>query len=518
MSDLLLWLSGVDREVLARCPSERTKFIGIGGAVLTTAVIATMACTLTLVSFVGVPVEIAILIGCGWGLAIMNLDRWLVASTRRQDSTLKTVAMAIPRILLAIVIGLVIAEPLVLKIFDSAVELESRKLVIENKESGLKALDSQFPVETATTKRNELQAQLDSIGNGASLLNNPRYKALNDELQDIQTNLTFARQAVICEVEGRPECGSGREGRGPAFREKEENQRRLEEQESQKLAEIDSLKASILQQEQGNGEQQRGDVQRSLDDANRELAAVTANKEAARQSLEALGTQPPGLLERMEALERLVSENSALNAAQWVLRLFILALDSLPVLVKTLMLLGKPSLYDQTLDTYERERLAENEERASALERAAQLQAQVTIKEAEDRRDLELAASRELAQMVVEAQKELAAEFIGAWKAAASQKVQDEVRAGFQVDVSNLPPNNAPPTQPTRSGGGSRAPQRRSNGTPGNGPPVGPLAHQRPGRPPTPSPGDSPGSASGTATSRTPFGVDPPDGESDPTI
>src|SRR6478672_126467 len=101
----MLWLSGADPDVLRHCERERGKMMAMGGTVATTSVLATIAATFTVHQFLHAPLLVALILGIGWGLAIMNLDRWLLMSIRRQDTPGKTILMAAPRIVLALLIG-----------------------------------------------------------------------------------------------------------------------------------------------------------------------------------------------------------------------------------------------------------------------------------------------------------------------------------------------------------------------------------------------------------------------------
>jgi hypothetical protein len=56
-----------------------------------------------------------------------------------------------------------------------------------------------------------------------------------------------------------------------------------------------------------------------------------------------------GLLARMEALSQFTSKSATLRTAYLALLLFITAIEILPVLVKFLMSLGPPTLYDKIL-------------------------------------------------------------------------------------------------------------------------------------------------------------------------
>src|SRR5690349_13397036 len=122
MRRFLIALSGARPEVLERCPSEYGKFEGIGGAVLTTAVLAVVSMTFALNSALGVNVVLAVLAALVWGLMILSLDRWLV-STMKADAPRRW-PLAVPRFLMALLLGFVISTPLVLQIFRSEIDAQ----------------------------------------------------------------------------------------------------------------------------------------------------------------------------------------------------------------------------------------------------------------------------------------------------------------------------------------------------------------------------------------------------------
>jgi len=81
-------------------------------------------------------VPIAIGFGFIWGLLIFNLDRFIVSSIRKQDNKMDELSQALPRILLAVIIAVVISKPLELKIFEKEIDqvlLEQKnEMTLEN--------------------------------------------------------------------------------------------------------------------------------------------------------------------------------------------------------------------------------------------------------------------------------------------------------------------------------------------------------------------------------------------------
>jgi len=73
----------------------------------------------------------AVVFGLLWGLAIFNLDRYIVSSINKTSKGMKQFWQASPRLVFAVLIALVIARPLELKIFDKEIQdrLKERYLV-----------------------------------------------------------------------------------------------------------------------------------------------------------------------------------------------------------------------------------------------------------------------------------------------------------------------------------------------------------------------------------------------------
>jgi hypothetical protein len=57
----------------------------------------------------------------GWGLLVLNLDRWLVSSASGSQWHTR-MAVFVPRLMLATLFGVIIAESIVLRVFETAVE------------------------------------------------------------------------------------------------------------------------------------------------------------------------------------------------------------------------------------------------------------------------------------------------------------------------------------------------------------------------------------------------------------
>ena len=129
-----LWTcGGLDKSLLRMCPTDWSKKAGMGGTILGTAILATlsMGYAAYTVASIGIkddassaPWTAAAFIGVIWGLVIFNLDRYLVNSMYSDGES--TISMqefksGLPRIIIAIFLGVVISTPLEMKIFDGKI-------------------------------------------------------------------------------------------------------------------------------------------------------------------------------------------------------------------------------------------------------------------------------------------------------------------------------------------------------------------------------------------------------------
>ena len=116
------WLcSGANRPLLEKCPTEGSKYVGIGATIFFTGIFAALAGAYALYTVFG-NYYVAVIFGLVWGLMIFNLDRYIVSSMRKEGNPAKEFYTALPRIVLALLISLVIAKPLEMKIFEKEIE------------------------------------------------------------------------------------------------------------------------------------------------------------------------------------------------------------------------------------------------------------------------------------------------------------------------------------------------------------------------------------------------------------
>jgi len=121
--DFFWFCSGASFSLLKRCPTESSKYASIGGTVFFTGLLAAVSGGFALYSIFKV-YWASVIFGLLWGAMIFNLDRFLVSSLKKQEKPYREWLVAIPRVVLAILIAVVIAKPLELKVFSPEIASE----------------------------------------------------------------------------------------------------------------------------------------------------------------------------------------------------------------------------------------------------------------------------------------------------------------------------------------------------------------------------------------------------------
>jgi uncharacterized protein (UPF0335 family) len=383
LHDALLWLSGVDRATLARCPEgEEARFVAAGGAVLATAVMAAISGTFTFVKFLHAPLALAALLGVLFALMIMNLERCVQTSLRRQRHWALTGLFAAPRIALSYFMGLVITIPLMLAVFASDIG----KQAVEDRNEGLHAartqLDKQFSqIPALQGEQSQLQQQLREIKPGVVLEQSPEYQADAHRMGVLKTWVrTTPNQKLVRSYEREINT------LGPQMR---------------------TLRTQLLADESNATDAAHMTEQARLDQITPQLQRLEQEKADRDAGLKARFAGPIGLAADVTALDHVSAHQPGVGKVKNVLVTFLVAVDSLPTLLLTLLLMGEKTIYERTLNAEEQASatlVRDFEERrigATNAQTAAHFAAQRGVAEARLKRQLQL--QREMDEIFIDA-------------------------------------------------------------------------------------------------------------------
>lgn len=443
-------LAGARPEILEKAPGEQPKFTTLGAVLVATSIMAAVSAVFALTTTVGLHWSAAVAVGLVWGLIILNLDRLLIVTMTREDGAWRNILVALPRLLLAVILGAIISMPLVLRIFQPEINAELVQLRAENIKANQEKINSDENFKRIPGLEAEV-ARLDGIASGRtsqSPSTDPLVMELTTKVQAKQSEYDTAEQAVICEVEGDRDCGSGRVGRGPAAAEKviirDRALRELNELKTQ-LADATRLAQERIDADSANV---RGNAERELALKRAELDLIrTAKADLEQQSVDTQG-KPPGMIEQLRALERL-SDTGTLTAARWALFALFAAIEILPVFAKLLSLLGKESVYDRLLRNRDEDALAtESAESTWKRDRAmAEMEAQRVSADAEAAihkgtteafRDMTLQIERDRAAMNADAGRRQTANLVKEQEKIANRHIELWAQAYAQASDKDL--------------------------------------------------------------------------------
>ena len=305
VSSFFIFCSGAVNSVLKRCPTDYIKYQGIGATILFTGIFSALSAGYALYT-VFESYVVSTIFAIIWGMMIFNLDRYIVSGMRKKSNFLKELAMAAPRIILAVFIGIVIATPLELKLFESEI----------NAEIGMMQQETYRQQDDLLKKRYEADTKV--INDEITLLRN--------KLSKFDQERTARLSEALAEADGTG--GSKIRAMGAIYKAKAKASDKAEQDYQLAYAEINPK----LEQE---------------------LAKLEVIESKLNAEMETLSRASlTGFASRLKALHRLSSADDAIRIAGIFISILFLIIECAPILVK---LISERTPYDQRIDTLETE-------------------------------------------------------------------------------------------------------------------------------------------------------------------
>lgn len=445
MGRLLIWLSGARAQILAECPTERPKYIGIGAAILITGTMAAVSLTFALVTALKVGLAAALPFALAWGLAIVSLDRLFVVSMQRQGPWWAHLLRAAPRLLLALLLGVVISTPFVLQIFRPEIEHEITQLQNAATAAYYRSLPASPLSKQITAEQTRvtiLQNEAAGTGAGTGAGQSPELTHLLAERTQAESNQKSAYTAWQCQLYGpcRPP------GNGPLARADQARYNGFGLQVSQLTGKITQLQ----NQQQAADKKQQGLVSTT---ASSQLAKArkALNQDISEQQQETTDFTTKvkgdtGLLIRLQALGAVTAGNSTLNAARWLLFLLFVVIDCMPVFIKVMMNLGPEGNYDKMLAAEEKKQLRVAASNRAVRQSAEIIDASVYLDEPRSRIAGWTAELPEVTQGVIATRERVERERLRAWEEDQMRRISNGqiAQPGEEAADPGLPPLNLP--------------------------------------------------------------------------
>lgn len=319
-----LFSSGVSLDLVKQCPQyEINKYASIGVTILFTTLLSSLSAYFAF-SYIFDSQYLVIAASLIWGGVIYNLDRYIVSSLRSGTKKSNNFLRAIPRLIIAVLIALVISKPIEIKLFKNEINtyLEMQKL------------------ESIHQTTEQYNASISGIQN--------RKEELETKLEDKINTREIYYSEFKCECDGT--CGTGIRGRG---NECESRQKKYEDYTAEVALfkiKTDSILTSLSSQQKV--------IRNKLDS---EVQLIDSEFK-------------PGLFDRIKALNQI---NKA--ASIFILLIFIM-IETAPILTKLLSpkgpyenLIEKSDLFfeaqlQSVKDDYNYQRIKQNKIKQAELE------------------------------------------------------------------------------------------------------------------------------------------------------
>lgn len=284
----LWWLSTAEPEILADCVVDRNRYAIVGMNVLGTWAFATLAWTYFFSTVVG-NWAVAVLPGLFMGAMILTIDRALIKGISRSNKQ-RFLPLAF-RTVLAVVIGLFMAQPALLYLFDKEIHVQ---ISLDNEQ-----------------RKKDKRNRQDSVYFAERTLLQQKNNSLQQALNSRYTEVSAAREAFIRETDGTG--GSKKIGLKDIAQAKQREYEKLD-------ADYRVLEQQLLPQVRNN-------------DSLITLINTSIEKEQAAFAL----LLNDGFITRIEALNHLVQNNTSVAFRYYLLVAILLLIELMPVISKTLL-------------------------------------------------------------------------------------------------------------------------------------------------------------------------------------
>jgi hypothetical protein len=313
---------------------------------------------------------------------------------RKQKAPWVDLLYALPRLVLAVLLAVVISRPLELRLFEAEIVEKWGRMQLEtrNADRGRIAAGDTARMAILTAERDALEAEIDT------------------RLEEFQA----AEQAWMKEKEGS--AGTGIPGEGPVFAEKQ----RLMDNAAGRLSDTEARNRPLISKHQ------------------REIDQITAAQDSRFAQMDTLSDQANGFLARMEAFGVLKDESRTIHRASIFLTLLFIALEIAPMMVKLLSIFNPYRPYDELLEQREFEIVelarqqvktrrhvlkARADRKMASCDGETDTELELSTQRNQLRLNAELQANEALMQQIAEAQVELACVLVDEWKASEMDKI-----------------------------------------------------------------------------------------------
>ncbi len=361
-------LGGADGAVLDHVPTETPRFVQMFFVLAGTALISGISMLFALITGVHIWAWGAVPLAIIWALIIFNLDRFLTASMKSTRNGWKLFGLAFPRVIMAALIGIVVAEPMVLQIFHNDIQREVTTTNLTQAQTDQDQL-ANGPEKQALDAAKQALADLQNqaaTGIVAGTSNQPASVAAAQSTVDTLTAQMAAAQTVIDQARAIYQCeltGAGADsvtgctglpGEGSSSDAAKSQLEQAQASYDALSAQLQEANAALSAAQTAGAAEAATTEKLNREEANAALPAAQASYDAALAAYNARAASvangnadAEGLLSQISALNRLGEREPTLAWAHWLIAGLFFMIELLPVLVKVLTSWGNPSIYEE---------------------------------------------------------------------------------------------------------------------------------------------------------------------------
>ena len=461
-------LGGANLEILKKVPLTQQRFVGMGLVFLSTSSLAGLSMWFALVSGVKVPAVAAVPIALFWALVVLGLDRFLTMQMGSATTMRGRLGMAVPRLVIAAVIGIVVSQPLVLgSSATTSRPVSSGRSPSPWGQQGHAGRDDRQKTVLA------LQAEIASLEKQARGEVPVQATAAVTRARSTVADLTQRRDAqqviageasklYICELYGGnrdtlkdPSKCSPKPGRNGPFPQIEADNKTQSDLLARLNSDLAAAQKRLAAAESNATTTDRKAIDGIIASANAALPGKRAELEVAEatlaqrtRELAESGVKETGLLAQLRGLHTLGEENSMMRYAHWAVALLFLMIEMLPVIAKLISSAGPLSAYDQIVRLIDEE--ATDKAQIRRLQRRAIEEGRSNnVQQAEqDMREHELKVAKESNIQVAQQMQNVMDAALKAWG--------DEVAGRISTFKQSASANGAAPSASAAASSASR--------------------------------------------------------------
>lgn len=450
--------AGVNKRVLRQCPTEYAKYAGMGGTIFFTACMAALSGGYA-ISTVFDNTYISCIFGLFWGLLIFNLDR-LIVNTMYSDGEVtiswRELVSGLPRIVMAIFLGIVISTPLELKIFEDAIDIkieQDKDVLLQEKigetihrrdsttqkrdeiMNGVAMFDSQ--ITTSSTETNNLLSDINDLQTKLNGENN-NIRTLDQQIVPLQRKLNALSsddpqyQKILAQIGGlrvkRSAAVAHRNTYAAAIRGKQGE-----------VAATDATLKNLMSNKQVETQRESERLRLEVDSLNNIInESKVRHKEWSEDEIKAKGSfrdkldvQYKGFQAKMKAFTELKEESWATNISSLFIMLLFIIVETAPTFLRMMVADGS---YENLLDAEKHRIEVLSSKKKSDLNDEINTEIQISTEKNRQRLEAEVLANKELLEKLAKTQAELLQTAIEKWREEELEKINKNPSAYIKTN------------------------------------------------------------------------------------